>query len=644
MERPATTTQAVAPEAKPYIALVLALGAVAVAATTLVLVRSPPAAAPGWLLLAALAVSAFLLQRNGFVLHWRGQRVATTFDEPLLFLGLVALGPSVLPALAIGAAASQVVSRRAPVKAAYNVAQHATAGAAGALAYVGLAALGTPALGAAVVAAATYSLSSYLLMSGLFARIERAGVLRTYRERFLSATVANTFVGSGLGVCLVALWAYHPLATLAVAPFVVLAVAFTRQTVRLEREARVRHTLARVTTNISATTSVDRVAEQIVHACGELFLAGRVVLGLRPGIVPSGFVWEAEFEGGPDTRAPPLEATITSRDGETLGKISVYAAQRAPTARDVQLDQPLLDMVAAEASSALQVAIAIRELVELEHLHESIVRRMPAGVLRLGADGEVVEANASFEQHLGDPQRAWLTLAGIPELAEGARRALGGAPFGVTGLRVNERVFDVSGEPLQNLDGRAGAILLFHDVSQRVAAERAERRHSITRPLVRRIVLDLVHNAGASEQVIGSVGRRLAAEVESDDVARFAETFREMGLGDLRFDNVAGETYTFTADDLLERRRERTREPTCHLARGFLEGLVAKLHNQDALGSELRCQSQGHASCVFAVKPRPRPRPPLPRETRVRAPPPLPLARDGTTAARAPPPPQRRRA
>jgi predicted hydrocarbon binding protein len=76
-----------------------------------------------------------------------------------------------------------------------------------------------------------------------------------------------------------------------------------------------------------------------------------------------------------------------------------------------------------------------------------------------------------------------------------------------------------------------------------------------------------------------------------------------MGLGTLLFERVDGVAYRFAGDDLLER-RGASLQPTCHLAAGYLEGLVGKLHNSNALGSEVHCQSVGHDRCVFIVKPK----------------------------------------
>ena len=133
------------------------------------------------------------------------------------------------------------------------------------------------------------------------------------------------------------------------------------------------------------------------------------------------------------------------------------------------------------------------------------------------------------------------------------------------------------------------------------AAETATRGRMLTRPFVRRLVLSIVSRMNAPRNVINEVGRGLA-ELDLRTMDEFTEAFRSMGLGNLRYERRDGDSYVFSADDLLER-QARASQPTCHLALGFVEGAVASIHGA-SLGSELRCQSQGHARCEFVVQPR----------------------------------------
>jgi hypothetical protein len=162
-------------------------------------------------------------------------------------------------------------------------------------------------------------------------------------------------------------------------------------------------------------------------------------------------------------------------------------------------------------------------------------------------------------------------------------------------------VLSASGVPLGA--GGAGAVILVHDVTAHRQAEEAVRSQMMTRPFVRRLVLNLAGRLRVPPAAIAEVGRSLAAEAEQHGVEEFAAAFRSMGLGNLEFERREGENYIFHADDLLER-RTRASQPTCHLALGYVQGAVTAIHGGLALGSELRCQSQGHPKCVFVVAPR----------------------------------------
>ena len=587
------------PRAARYVAVVVAAGAVIVAGSLVGLLLQPSPSLLALPLAVGTAVAAFVFQRRGFVFHWRGQRTSSTLDEPALFFALLALPwPLAFLSVLSGIAAAQVVARRKPVKGAFNAASHAVSATFAAGAYYGAVALGAPTLLAGVGAVLAHAVASNVLISMLFARLEAAPALRIFRERFARTVLINTVFGYTLVVTLVALWRLHPAAPLALAPSLFLALSFVDLNARADREVRVRRQLEEMTVHLVSSARVDVVAERLMEACGEMFLAGEVELELPPDR------WRRSFEGGRAPHREPLEAPVVSRDGRALGTLRVWPAQRAPTAQDMTLDRPLLAVVAAQVGGAIEIASAVRQLVGLKEVNEGIVRSAPAGILRVDGAGEVVQANEYFERHVGAPGPAWATLRAQPVLASCVEALLKGRRFLDLEVSVEGRTFAVSGVPLPTTEGpEPGAMLLFHDLTLRKTAEEALRSQTLTRPLVRRIVLDLVGRLGATEAEIGQVGRRLAQEVKGGSADEFAGAFRSMGLGELRFRERVGETYTFHADDLLERRTRAT-QPTCHLARGYVEGVVALLHGGPALGTEVRCQSQGHAQCVFVVKPR----------------------------------------
>lgn len=605
MELASPPASRLSPGARAYLGVIYAAGALAVIASAGLLAYRGGAPALAWLIAPACAFAMFATQRSAFILRWRGQRLATTVDEPVIALALLALPAPMIPlAVMTGVTASQLVAGRRVEKAAYNMGAYSLAAALGALAFVGATRLGALPLVAATIGVVTYSFSSNLLLAGLFAAVDRGSPVRIFAERFALSTFASASLGAALAASIVALWLLHPLALIAVVPLLGVGFAFSRMQSRSEREGLVRNQLAAMSRSIGALTEVDEVAERIVRACGELFLAGRVTLTLAPSVGRGRAEWSQEFEGGVRPKSAPLIAPLLGRNHQILGELAVYPPQRAPSAKDVRVDAPLLALVAGEAAARLDVALAVRELVDLMSLHEGIVRNMPAGLLRIDGTGKAVQANAYLATQLGDPAAAWAALSAAPDLRSRVERALRGEAFHLQGVRLGPRVYDLAGVPLAGHgEAQPAAVVLFHDVTDRAEAEEAERRHSITRPLVRRIILDLVHNTAASGAAIGTLGRRLAGEVRGDDVQAYVEAFRQMGLGDLMLRDFGEHTYSFTADDLIER-RDKAREPTCHLARGFLEGAIARLHGADALGTEIRCQSQGHERCEFIVKPR----------------------------------------
>lgn len=593
------------PRAVRYVGVVGGVGALAVGGSAVLLAFTDRPSATELALAGAMVLASYLLQRQGFVFHWRGQRTTSTLDEPAVLLSLLLLPPALaVLAVAAGIAAAQVVAKRKPLKAAYNIAAYGTATAFAAAVYAGTLAVGQPVFVAGLVAVFAYAILSNVLIAELFARLEDAPWSRIYRERFFRATYLNASLGYALVIALYALWQMHPLALLAFAPILFLVMSFIDLNAKSEREVRVRRQLEQMTTQLVASDRVDAIADEILDRCGELFLAGQATLVLERKHGEPPREWARTFEGGPATTRPAIEAPLIGRDGRRFGALRVAPAQRAPTTHALDLDKPLLTVVAGQVAAALEIVDAFHELVHLKNEHEGIVRNVPAGILRVDHTGAPIQWNDCFAREVGEPRSTWDALRAAPPLHERIPALLAGERFIDVELQVEGRHFTVSGEPLPRADGGApGAVLLFHDLTPMKQAEAAMRTQVLTRPLVRRIVLDLVGGLGASQAAIWGVGRRLAKEVNASSVEDYVAAFRSMGLGDLHVRERNGETYVFEADDLLER-RGRASQPTCHLARGFVEGVVGTVHGPDALGSEVKCQSQGHAKCVFIVKPR----------------------------------------
>ena len=160
---------------------------------------------------------------------------------------------------------------------------------------------------------------------------------------------------------------------------------------------------------------------------------------------------------------------------------------------------------------------------------------------------------------------------------------------------------------LRDEAGRAVAILsVSDDLREREAQTDAGRQEKVTKGLVRDMLRHLSLRTPLADQTMRRLGRDLARRANSPGLAVFLETFSGMGLGDLKLEDVQGARHTFSGSDLLER-REASRQPTCQLPLGFLEGAVEVLGGGGALGTETACQSMGAPRCAFVVTARPKP-------------------------------------
>lgn len=130
--------------------------------------------------------------------------------------------------------------------------------------------------------------------------------------------------------------------------------------------------------------------------------------------------------------------------------------------------------------------------------------------------------------------------------------------------------------------------------------DRERREQAVSRGLARRLVKGLARRGSVPPVVLREMGRELAAGLSARTLDAYVRAFSHMGLGTLRHARSDGRRSVFTGEDLLER-EERSTQPTCALALGFLEGAMASCAGAPCLGTEVRCQSMGHDACEFIV-------------------------------------------
>lgn len=150
--------------------------------------------------------------------------------------------------------------------------------------------------------------------------------------------------------------------------------------------------------------------------------------------------------------------------------------------------------------------------------------------------------------------------------------------------------------------GRMARVTTFRDVSDRKRADAELRVASVARPLVRKLIQDLVEAGGVAHQILQQVGRKFASDLSAKDVDALTRAFSEMGLGEVKVERAEEGRFTFTGTDLLER-RPGSRVATCYFTLGYLSEAVSRVSKgEPTLGTEIDCQSRGSAQCKFIVQ------------------------------------------
>lgn len=346
--------------ARPYLVTIVALGSLALVGG---LVAAALDIGP-WLdwrslaLFGTLALGSHVVLQSLVLFEWRGHRVALAPDEMLVLIALVALP---MPMALLFAAPPMALhgwrTKRPFLKGAFNVSSMLLATSVGIGAFLALRAAGTSTLVSALVALAPYTVTTHWIVSGVYARRSGVTTWRVFSERFIVPSGLHVLLGAAVGITILALWSFHPLAVAAVLPFAYFAREHVALLARSDREVEARRRLADVAHDLAGEATEDVVAARVVACCAALFNAGRVTMTIHEDDGHDR-VWTDDFEDGPDTLRAPLVAPIVARGGRGLGAIRVHALTRTREGFGAH-DMRLLEVVAAEAAAGILNARAL---------------------------------------------------------------------------------------------------------------------------------------------------------------------------------------------------------------------------------------------------------------------------------------------
>lgn len=137
-------------------------------------------------------------------------------------------------------------------------------------------------------------------------------------------------------------------------------------------------------------------------------------------------------------------------------------------------------------------------------------------------------------------------------------------------------------------------------MTDRKEAEARERRQLVTRRVVRHVLREMGSHGGETARMRRSLGRSIAEETPAATLDEYLDALDAAGIRSVHVESAKGDRFVFMGENLLEV-TPGFAVPTCHITLGYVEGALAKLHQKPVLGSDIACQSRGHAQCRFVV-------------------------------------------
>lgn len=335
-------------------------------------------------------------------------------------------------------------------------------------------------------------------------------------------------------------------------------------------------------------------------ATATLLLAAIAVFGNVRGSGP--------FTAEPDVLALPVLQTSMAVLAVMALTVSAIVAERERTRRALESSHAGLETRVRERTSSIQEAYS---------LLEATFQSTADGILVVDRAGTITRHNQQFATMWRipadvlasrDDDRAIVAVLGQlarPDAFLAKVRALYSDPlaesFDVLDFK-DGRVFERYSKP-QMIDGTVvGRVWSFRDVTRRNFAEDEARAATMTRPLVRRMVRDLLNIGHLDEAVLMNIGKNLADESPETGLRELLASYRAVGLGTIEEESHDASRHLFVGRQLFER-REGAPRTTCYLALGYLNGVVAKANpGKIAVGTEVECESRGDARCAFVVR------------------------------------------
>lgn len=497
-----------------------------------------------------LAGAAYVLERRGIVLRWRGQRILSTFSEAFVLAGLVLLPPLAVP-FAAGASrlVQSIACRRPAVKILFNVAQLTFAGALAALVMLALVAGGLPLLLAATAGAASYSVATESTISLLFARLEGASAWRVYRERLALGHAYSLSMGLGLGLCALALWRVHPVALVALVPVVLALTRYARLQTLADREGALHERLASEQAALIGCRDHATIARHVLAAATDVLDAGRVRLVIGDAS------WTHEAHAPRGETAPSLAQPVIGREGVVLGRLDAWERPGKPAFE--RGEGELLRIVAGQAANAVESARALNEVAAQRDLLARTDRMSTLGTLVAGVAHEVnnplTYVGGNIELALGDlrdlqrhfeasPVKPPVDLAETTRALETATRGATHIAHIVQSLRTVARQRQVGAREPVSLNEVVANVATLLGValppSLTLEVQRApdDPRVVASSPDLHQAVLNLAKNAiealgdrpGTVRLCVRAVGPRLHLDVEDDGPGIAPETLRRI--------------------------------------------------------------------------------------------------------------------